>query len=110
MIGAKLKNEDLVVIELLANEGEEDMLIDPDKGTHNIDGVTLMASHRAAGHRGGNAAEGGQQKKQPLRPILVKDVMGRLVVPSSCPFESTCFPSIRGWWKVVIVLVYGGVL
>jgi hypothetical protein len=75
MIGAKLKNEDLSVIELLENEGEEDMLIDlticPNEGTYN--------GESSSG--GGNTAEGGQQKKQPLRAVLVKDVMGRLVVP-----------------------------
>lgn len=74
-VGAKLKNEDLSVVDLLEEKDAEDVLIDL---TINEDGAVDGADDGAIG---GDGDEAGGQGKRPLRAAFVKDVMGRLVVP-----------------------------
>jgi hypothetical protein len=70
-IGAKLKNKDISVVDLLEEEDDVDIMLDlticDDDGEDSIQGAIDVAQ--------------AEDKKQPHRAVFVKDVMGRLVVP-----------------------------
>jgi hypothetical protein len=71
IIGAKLKNKDISVVDLLEEEDDVDIMLDlticDDDGEDSIQGAIDVAQ--------------AEDKKQPHRAVFVKDVMGRLVVP-----------------------------
>lgn len=70
-IGAKLKNEDISVVDLLEEEDDVDIMLDlticDDDGEDSVQGAVDVAQ--------------AEDNKQPHRAAFVKDVMGRLVVP-----------------------------
>jgi hypothetical protein len=70
-IGAKLKNEDISVVDLLEKEDDVDIMLDlticDGDGEDSVQGAVDVAQ--------------AEDNKQPHRAAFVKDVMGRLVVP-----------------------------